>query len=243
MSTFHTQPLLQQATVGELLRRTREQEKKNISVASRTVGVREEYLVALEQGRYNDLPSPVYIKNYLKRYAEYLGLPWAQVERLYTQEIKVYHDTPMKPFARRRLQTPKERRNVAAAHHRSALLIPRALKFGIIGFGVLLLVTYFVWGLVRFLSPPTLSVTSPAEDMIVTDYRFSIEGRSQQGAIITINGQEIVLDPEGKFSEPVILNDGLNTIQVEARTRRSRERSITRYVLYQEEGEENTTTN
>lgn len=243
MARFHTQPLLQQATVGELLKRTREQEGKSIQAACKKLHIREDYLVALEQGRYNDLPSPVYIKNYLKRYAQYLGLPWAQVERLYTQEIKVYHDTPIKPFAQRRLQTPKEQRNVAAAHHRSALLIPRAVKMGIAGIGLLLLATYFIWGLVRFVSPPPIAVTSPAGDMIVTDYRFTIQGQSQQGAIITLNGQEVVLDPEGRFSEDVILHDGLNTISVGARTRRSREQVITRYIVYQDEGEDNTRVN
>lgn len=237
MPKFHSQPLLQQATVGEVLRRTREQKSVLMGAVARKLQIREEYLVALEQGRYNDLPSPVYIKNYLKRYAAYLGLPWAQIERLYTQEIRVYHDTPIKPFARRRLQTQETRRNVSAAHHRSAFLIPRAVKIGLFAALAAALVLYFAWGLVRFLSPPPIVVNSPAQDMIVTDHQFTVEGQSQAGAIITINGQEVVLDPNGYFAEDLILHEGINTIRVGAQTRRSREQVIERYIVYQTEEE------
>jgi len=229
---FHVQPLLQQATVGELLKRTRDQQKISIETSARKLTISEKYLVALEQGRYNDLPSPVYIKNYVKRYSGYLGLPWKQVERLYEQEIKVYYDTPIKP-SKRRLQSITKQHNTASAHHQKALLIPRALKIGLIGVFILSLATYFTWGVVRFLSPPTLVVTQPESDVIVTDHRYTVQGKSEAGSILTINGEETNLDPTGAFSEKLILHEGLNTLRIASKTPRSRERVVTRYIIYE----------
>lgn len=70
------------ASFGRLLRREREVRDvslEEIAEASR-IGVR--YLRALEEERWGVLPGDVYVRNYIKAYAEYLGL---DPERLLTE--------------------------------------------------------------------------------------------------------------------------------------------------------------
>lgn len=230
---FYTQPLLQQATVGELLRRTREQKSVSIAHISRNIHVPEKYVIALEEGKYNDLPSPVYIKNYLKKYAKYLDLQWAQVERLYQQEISVYHDTPLKIFDQKRLQSAQETQSKTQSAFGSPFLIPRAVKIGLFLFVSIAVTTYFLVGVIRFLRPPTLTLTEPTQDQIVSDYELRVQGSSASGAIVRINNEDVTLDQNGFFSEEIILHEGVNTIRITAQTTRSRERVIVRYIIYE----------
>ncbi|MEA3560317.1 MAG: DUF4115 domain-containing protein [Candidatus Omnitrophota bacterium] len=61
-------------SIGKYLKKARQ--KKNISlqdVASQT-RIHHSVLENLEAGNFENLPSPMYVKGFLKRYAEYLGL-------------------------------------------------------------------------------------------------------------------------------------------------------------------------
>ena len=61
-------------SIGKYLKRARQ--KKNVSlqdVASQT-RIHHSVLESLEAGNFENLPGPMYVKGFLKRYAEYLGL-------------------------------------------------------------------------------------------------------------------------------------------------------------------------
>lgn len=59
---------------GEILRRRREARKLSLEEAAEATSISKTYLRALEGDRFHDLPNPVYIKGFLKIYANYLGL-------------------------------------------------------------------------------------------------------------------------------------------------------------------------
>src|SRR3989304_9931803 len=61
-------------TLGQTLRGAREAKRWDLARAERETRIRTRYLVALEQGDYRDLPSPVYTRGFVRNYALYLGL-------------------------------------------------------------------------------------------------------------------------------------------------------------------------
>ncbi len=62
------------AEIGAFLRQTREQQRRSLEeMAARTM-IRWRQLYALEEGKIQYLPEPVYIKGFILRYAEALGL-------------------------------------------------------------------------------------------------------------------------------------------------------------------------
>jgi transcriptional regulator with XRE-family HTH domain len=62
-------------TVGEILAAERRRQGKSIADVVEGTKIRSRLLDALEQGNYNMLPSPAYVKGYIQNYARYLEIP------------------------------------------------------------------------------------------------------------------------------------------------------------------------
>ena len=73
-------------SLSETLRGAREAKGLEIGDIAKTTHVRSEYLKALEEGRFEDLPENIYTKNYLKLYAKEVGLEPARMLALYARE-------------------------------------------------------------------------------------------------------------------------------------------------------------
>ena len=61
-------------TLGQHLRQTREARGLSLAEVSHDIHVRTVYLQGIEQGDMTRLPEPVYVRGFVKRYADYLGL-------------------------------------------------------------------------------------------------------------------------------------------------------------------------
>lgn len=61
-------------SIGEYLKREREFRKISLEEISRTTKIREDILRALEEDRLDSLPSPVFVKGFLRAYAKCVGL-------------------------------------------------------------------------------------------------------------------------------------------------------------------------
>lgn len=73
-------------TVGELLRSEREKKGLAIKDAERATSIRALYLSAIEEGKYSVVPGEVYLKGFIRNYANYLGLDGQQMVDLYRQQ-------------------------------------------------------------------------------------------------------------------------------------------------------------
>lgn len=72
--------------VAALLRETRLKMNRDIAVAAATLRIRQPYLQAIEDGRFNDLPGATYAVGFVRGYAEYLGLDGTEIVRRFKQE-------------------------------------------------------------------------------------------------------------------------------------------------------------
>jgi cytoskeleton protein RodZ len=72
--------------LGEVLQEARKAKGLELSDIARTTHVRKEYLKALDEGRYQDLPEDVYAKNFLRLYGQAVGLDSARLLELYQRE-------------------------------------------------------------------------------------------------------------------------------------------------------------
>jgi len=91
-------------TAGEILRtaRTTGRRKREIPTIAKQLCIREEFLVALEEGNYTVLPETVYILGFARNYAMELGVDpdmiVAKIKKelgLVPSEIQVAHPTPV----------------------------------------------------------------------------------------------------------------------------------------------------
>lgn len=72
--------------IGYRLRRAREARGLTVDEAADRMRIRKEYLTALEQGQFDVLPSPFYIRSYLRSYARFLGLDASEVLQEYQEQ-------------------------------------------------------------------------------------------------------------------------------------------------------------
>jgi len=63
------------ASLGDRLKTAREQKSYSIEQVSEALHLDEKIIVALEQGHFESLGAPVYVRGHLKTYARLLGLP------------------------------------------------------------------------------------------------------------------------------------------------------------------------
>jgi len=77
--------------LGQLLRQAREQKGISLEEVEQATRIRQRYLAALEEGDYDQLPTPGHIQGFLRNYAVHIGLDWKQVQELYAQEASSRH--------------------------------------------------------------------------------------------------------------------------------------------------------
>jgi hypothetical protein len=61
-------------SIGNYLKRAREEKKIPLPQVSRDTKINERYLIAIENDEFTVLPAPTYTRGFIKIYAEYLGL-------------------------------------------------------------------------------------------------------------------------------------------------------------------------
>ena len=94
---------------GAAIRSAREAHGKSLESVSGTLRIRQAYLAAMEDGRFEDLPGPTYAAGFVKAYSDYLGLDTEEVMQQY-REGMLYRPSqntiaPPMPVVERRLPT------------------------------------------------------------------------------------------------------------------------------------------
>ncbi len=64
-------------TVGRSLKRAREEKNLSIDEVSRATKIKKEFLIAIEEDRYDALPGQVFTRGFIRAYGDFLGLDGA----------------------------------------------------------------------------------------------------------------------------------------------------------------------
>ena len=75
-------------SLGKYLKKERETKKISLREISKSIKVREQFLKAVEEDRYDLLPSPTYVKGFLAAYAKSIGLDPNEVILRYENVLK-----------------------------------------------------------------------------------------------------------------------------------------------------------
>ena len=224
MVEFEKKAIVGSETLGEKLKRAREEQKIDLDKAAFDTRIKKEYIINLENGEYNKLPGLLFIENYLKTYTNYLQLSWPRVKKMYEEERIIYKE-PVKP-------------GKSARHIKKALNIPKLVYGLVIGMIILIILSYLGFELSNILEPPKLEIYNFPDNLITQERSVVVVGQTNVEAIVFINGQMISVDPSGNFQELVSLQEGINTIKIEAKKKLSKENVIIKQVKVQKEQKE-----
>jgi len=181
----------------------------------RDTKIRVKYLSALEDGEFTELPGDVYTRGFLRNYASYLGLDADQIE-------EAWHEEAGSRPARQALVVGPQ----PIAIPSRGFVLQRS-HFALLGVLVVvaIVVAYFGFQMTRFLSYPTLGVTTPNAlniDVPANTTGYTLNGTATAGSTVEIDQdasalQTVVADDAGHWSRLVTLHPGSNQFNVTAR--------------------------
>lgn len=122
--------------IGNTLREARLRQELEFPEIESTTKIRGKYLRALEDERFEVLPSPTYVKGFLRTYAEYLGLDGQLYLDEYNSRYLVARlEDEVAPRPRRAVARPRRERRV----ERNAIILV------IVGIGVVTALVFAAW--------------------------------------------------------------------------------------------------
>ncbi len=75
-------------SVAAVLRRTREEQGRDLVRVAGDLKIRRVYLAAIEEGRFDDLPGATYAVGFVRAYADYLRLDSEEIIRRFREEVE-----------------------------------------------------------------------------------------------------------------------------------------------------------
>jgi transcriptional regulator with XRE-family HTH domain len=158
-------------SIGRYLRGERELRKFSLEEVSRFTRIKEQYLNAIEEDRYDLLPSAIYVKGYLTAYARYLGLdPNDTVLRYqkYLQEFTISEEKRLEQ------QKPEPPRRVSFSTKRAMSYLILAILSTMTVFTV-----FFISRILQVSFRPILNQKEPAPAAMPSAPQIQERGRSQ----------------------------------------------------------------
>jgi|GEM_PF-2462497 len=202
-------------TLGRLLLEKRESRYLSLPEAELATHIKADTLRALEEERFDALPSSTYVEIYLREYGRYLDLDPEELVRMYND----------------RMRWPRLRKRIAerwGAFWRKGVVLPIVL-------GVVILA--LAAGLIAILVPslrqqpplptptpaPTatplprhLAVAYPPDQAVVTVEQIALAGQVPAGAHLMVDGQRVEVAADGYFAREVALEYGENRFTLKA---------------------------
>jgi cytoskeletal protein RodZ len=211
-------------TLGEYLLASRNRSHLSIGEAAKFSQVQPKYILALEEGRFKDLPAQVYVKGFLRSLARIYRIDSSSVTQQFENELEISRNAQLLIES-----SPKPR--FVFPHFvfsPKTLTISGLVILGLVSFG------YLYFQISSLKRPPSLKIFSPIADGTVDSSLVQVRGKTEPGASVTLNNQPIVVDASGEFGENISLGPGANQLVIKAKNKFGQETTQTHSLVYQE---------
>lgn len=180
-------------SIGKKLKTQREKLGIDLLKVHNALKIRPAILEDIENDKFDNIGSPVYVKGILKNYAKFLKLDPEQFAGFYARDW-----APIASKTTTKLKKTERQRKI---------ILDKRMVFGVIAFGILLYALNILSGLVNSaFQKPFLNITFPVIAMAgetvnyaTTGETFYIEGTTENSTLITINDLPITLDVNYHF--------------------------------------------
>lgn len=207
-------------TVGQILKEERGKKLYTLDEIEKATKIRKELLEALEEGQYVKLPPPTFIQGFIKNYGRFLGLDTDKLLAIFRREFS------------ERIHPPRILDSFKDPVEGSKFRITPARALGILILSLIVIFFVYLWFEYRFLvGGPFLEVSQPANQLSTASPTIEVVGRTDPESKLSINNQEIGVDPSGRFSEEITLSGDINTIVVAATSKSGQVTKIERTVF------------
>ena len=189
----------------------------NVQKLSEATNISEKYIINLIDENFSKLPPSPYVRGYLIKIAEVLEIENQQLLELFKEGNSIkrghidylpYNRFAIKPFNKKKV---------------------------VIGIVLLFVIIYFIWRINDLVGIPEIKIIFPTEETsIVNESIINLKGEiKNQFDKLTINGNEIFVEDNGKFSKDYNLQPGINEIEIKAKRFLGKEIKVIKKVIYQ----------
>lgn len=228
LTKFKTKKVSIMATAGECLKKKREEDNLSIRDISEKLKIKASHLENLEKNDYNQLPSDVYVKGFIRNYAQFIDLDEQEIVNLYLKERNI--ESRIKDKKNVKLNLNKKK---SFSIFDYLVITPKIITI-ILSVLILSVVGYYLWHQISsFSSTPYLFISSPLQDGRSEESEIMIIGQTEPRSILRINGENVFIDADGNFSEIVLLESGNNIFVVESLNRFDKKARETRNIIYE----------
>lgn len=204
--------------VSDLLREERENKNLSLDEIEKTTKIKKEFLIAIEEGKFNNLPSESYAMGFVKNYAEVLGIPPGKVAPLFRRE-----------YLSKKVQVVPEFRKTQHKFNKKLLFNS---KFIVLFSALLIVFVYVAIQYSSLLFGPKLSVSSPKDNAVIKSNIVEVSGNTDQYATVTVDDDEAYVTVQGNFKKSLYVFEGDKTINIVAKNRfgKTTQKAITIHV-------------
>lgn len=217
MTAFVPKKINQTESWGEKLRQARRFKNLKIEEVAKKINIKTEYLLALEDERLENLPAGLYGKKFIKEYAVFLGLNVKEIFKNW--DAQIINDSHEDPFSRKIL-----------ARHKF-IIFPKIIRNLLLIAAITICFLYLIFYFKKIILAPELIITQPSANLALTGTNILISGQTDPGAEVRINGEIVLNNNNGYFSQTVNLKKGLNNVIIKAKKKYSREQIVNRQIL------------
>jgi cytoskeletal protein RodZ len=227
IETGFTRKKIESLTLGEKLRKLRNEMHVPLTEVSRATRIRVRYLELLENGEYAKLPADVYVRGFLRNYARFLGVDEGALIKLYERERNIQvnmGNAESKPKSK--IFIPIQ--SLVITSRTIIIIVTTIIVLGVFG--------YLYKEFQSFASEPRLVILEPAPNSVAESSEVILRGKTDIGARVSVNGEASFVGSEGDFSEKLTLQSGVNTISVVAinRFEKSKTETLTLEARFEE---------
>lgn len=231
MTSFRSKKISNPLSLGERLKAQRQKLNISLSQAARETSISLKYLSALESGSHQQLPGEVYAKSFLKVYTKFLGLEPAEFLALFQTEQKIY------------IKTNKDQKTdfsqpVERVSRFQLTVTPKILRGLIVLLLAISVLVYLGVKIKAIVTPPILLVETPVNNLVIDKNFIEVVGQTEPEVILKINGQSVIANQSGYFSEGIDLQTGVNIIEITAEKRHGQQTKVYRQVVVNENNQE-----
>ncbi|OQA52984.1 MAG: hypothetical protein BWY43_00272 [candidate division WS2 bacterium ADurb.Bin280] len=198
-------------TLGELLRRNRRKNKITLEQAEESTKIRQKYLKAIEGDDWGAFSSRVYALGFVRRYSDFLGLNGKQL-------IDEHQDEFI------RIKSKQVRLNAFGEKISTFAITPKLLISSLSIILVLSAAIYIGYSVKNLSNPPFINIISPLDEN-AQSREVVIEGKTNDTAVVDINGLGVSIDENGYFNQKVVLEEGLNLFEIKSTNRLGKQSS------------------
>ena len=207
-------------TAGEILKEERIRQGYTLEKIEDAIKVRKKFLIAIEDDRYEELPAGAFAKGFVQNYAIFLGLDPEKTLAIFRRSFDESQEKKLLP------------KGLTEPLNKPPLVVtPTTVVVVLVLFCLTIFFGYLFHEYRSFVGAPFLLVEFPAENAKVQSETIDITGRTDSESKLRINGQEVPVSENGVFVQTVVLQDGVNALQIVAENKFQKKTTVTRHVI------------